>query len=294
MGVRMDMRKSFWILLAGTAFGSSVVMTRFAVAEIPPIDLVAVRLAAAAALFVPTLLILRLSLPRQPRAWVDMAVVGATTAGPLVAFTFALQWISAGVLTVFLALIPLFTAILAHRLVAGERLDRGKAAGLVLAFAGVLTILLTRTSGLGASVTAGVTRGHVLALVGTISSAYAGVHTRLHLRQIPSPLVTAGQLLTGFLFVLPLSMALGTFDPAFVEWRTWLAALYTGVIGSFLAFWVVVILAQRYGATASSLPAYLLPIVSTALGAALLGEQIEVPMLGGGALILLGLYLANR
>ncbi len=290
----MDVRKSFWILLAGGAFGSSVVMTRFAVAEIPPIDLVAVRLATAAALFVPTLLILRLSLPRQPRAWADMAVVGATTAAPLVAFTFALQWISAGVLTVFLALIPLFTAILAHRFVAGERLDRGKAAGLVIAFAGVLAILLTRTSGLGASGTTGATRGHALALLGTISSAYAGVHTRLHLRHIPSPVATAGQLLTGFLFVLPLSLALGTFEPALVGWRTWLAALYTGIIGSFLAFWAVVILAQRFGATASALPAYLLPLVSTALGAALLGEQVTLAMVGGGGLILLGLYLANR
>lgn len=288
------MRRSFWILLAGTAFGSSVVMTRFAVTEIPPIDLVAVRLATAAALFVPTLLILRLRLPGQPRVWADLAVVGATTAGPLVAFTFALQWISAGVLSVFLAFIPLFTAILAHRLVAGERLNRAKAAGLIIAFAGVLAILLTRTSGLGEIPSAGVTRGHLLALLGTVSSAYAGVHTRLHLRQIPSPVVTAGQLVTGFLFVLPLSLALGSFDPGLVEWRAWLAALYTGIVGSFLAFWAVVILAQRFGATASALPAYLLPLVSSALGAALLGEQITLAMMGGGALILLGLYLANR
>lgn len=289
----MDLRKPLWILLAGSAFGSSVVMTRFAVAEIPPIDLVAFRFGVAAALFLPTLRILRLSLPREPRVWADMAVVGATTVGPLVAFTFAVQWISSGVLTVFLALIPLFTSVLAHLLVAGERLSRGKSAGLVIAFLGVLVILLTRTSGLGQTAS-GVTRGHLLALLGTLFSAYAGVHTRLHLRTIPSPVVTAGQLMTGFLLVLPLSLALGTYQPALVGRASWLAAAYSGVIGSFLAFWVVVILAQRFGATASSLPAYLLPIVSTALGAALLGEQVTLVMVAGGALILLGLYLTNR
>jgi drug/metabolite transporter (DMT)-like permease len=68
-----------------------------------------------------------------------------TQALPNLAFAIALKSISSGALTMSLALIPLFTRLMAHVLRHQERLALGKAAGQALGFSGLLFPLATRT-----------------------------------------------------------------------------------------------------------------------------------------------------
>lgn len=279
----------------GLASGSSVVAVRFSLGEIPPLTLVVLRLTVATSLFALTLVLLGRPLPQDRRTRLNIAVVGLTYMGiPLVAFTLALQFISSGVLTIFLALVPLYTALMAQRWLVQEKLNRRKVLGLAVGFVGVVVLLLTRTTGLAQEAADAGLRGHFLALGGTLSVAFATVYTRRNLQGTDVVVLTAGQMAVGLLAVLPLALLLSDPRWAAISWRSWLAVTYSAVVGSFVAFLIFFYLVRTYGATTASLPTYVIPAVSGGLGALLLGEVIGSALVAGAGLTLLGVFLSSR
>ncbi len=289
------MEKFGLILLTALAFGSSIVMTRLGLTEIPPLTLALLRLGLATLLFVPILILLQKKLPSNPRTLADIAIVGvATTGWPLIAFTISLKFISSAVLTIFIALIPLFTAIMAHLWLAQEKLNPTKLAGLVVGLTGVIFLLLTRTTGIAEAGTAFNPQGPLLALAGVFVAAASGVYARLRLAQADFIVVTAGQMLAGFLSVLPFAVTLSSLNLANVSWRGGFSVFYTGIIGSFLAFLLVFYMIKHFGATTATLPTYIMPAVSGILGALILGEIITFPLIVGAVIILFGVFLASR
>ena len=282
------------VLVTGTALGSSVVMTRLGVHEIPPLPLVALRLSVATVAFLAVLVLLKRRFPRDRRTLLDIGLVGVTQGLPLLAFTIALQFISSGVLTMFLALIPLFTGLMAHVWLNQERLGFAKAGGLAVAFGGVLLLVATRTTGLTAGASGADVRGYGLALAGALVIAASVVYTRRRLRHVDVVVLTAGQFLAACLVVVPIALLVGSVNLAAVSWTGWMAVAYTGMVGSFSAFFLMFTLNRRYGATTSVLPTYLTPAVSAVLGAVLLGEVITPPFLAAAGMILAGVLLAIR
>jgi drug/metabolite transporter (DMT)-like permease len=73
-----------------------------------------------------------------------------------------------------------------------------------------------------------------------------------------------------------------------------LSLLYLGVLGSALAYIGYYDGLRRIGATRAGVFIALNPLTAVICGAMLLGEQLTVPMLLGGAVILLGIYLCNK
>ena len=280
------------VLLAGLALGSTTVATRIGVQELHPLTLVALRVLVGVAAFAIVLGALRRPLPRGH--WRDLAVVGlANTAFPLVAFTIALQSISSGVLTIFLSLIPLFTALMAHVWLKGERLHGARLAGLLVALSGVVVLLATRTTGLNGGAPADL-RGHALALAGALTNAFGAVYVRRRLSDVDPLALTAGQMLLSLGLLAPAALALGSLDFSGVTWRGWGAVAYMALVGSFLGFYVIYTLIRRYGATTGALPGYVVPVVAFGLGPLLLGEVVGPALLAGVALTLAGVFIANR
>ena len=68
------------------------------------------------------------------------------------------------------------------------------------------------------------------------------------------------------------------------------AALIGALGGQFMSFYVT----RRFGATAFSLNAYLIPVVATTFGVLILGEIVTWGMFVGMLLIGGGIYLINR
>jgi drug/metabolite transporter (DMT)-like permease len=283
------------VLTAGLALGSSTVLNRFGLQDLTPLSLVALRLGLATIAFLGTLLVMRRSFPRHPRVLLDIAVVGLTTmAIPTSAFTLALQFVSSGVLSILLGFIPLFTAVMAHFWIADDRLTAGKVAGLLLALAGVVLLIATRTTGLAQTGLALDVRGQLLGLSGALVAAWSSVYARLRLSRIDVMVVTAGQTAWGFLAILPVALTAAPVNLGTVTWRGWLAAGYTGLVGSFGGFLLLFTMIQRYGPTTAALPAYVMPVVAAALGAILLGEVVTPPFVAGAIIVLVGVFLASR
>lgn len=290
----MNPQRIVLILVAGFALGSTASVTRLGVAEIHPVTLVALRFAIATLAFAMTLAVIHSPLPQDKRAWFDIVLVGLTQGFQLLSFTIALQYISSAVVVIFIAMVPLFTGVMAHLWLAQERLTLAKGLGLIVAFAGVLFLILTRTTGLAGIAGGFEVSAQLLALAGAIISAAGVVYARRRLRAVDAVVVTAGQMATGFVLTLPFAVILNTTNIAAVTWHGWFAMLYSAMIGSYLGFLLLFYMVKRFSATVSVLPAYLMPPVSATLGAIFLGEIITLPLIGSAILILVGLFLASK
>ena len=69
---------------------------------------------------------------------------------------------------------------------------------------------------------------------------------------------------------------------------------YAGIVGTFLAFLFYLTAVQRFGATLASQTEYIVPLIATSLGVALMGEHITLTMLVGMGAIFTGLSIFNR
>jgi drug/metabolite transporter (DMT)-like permease len=92
------------------------------------------------------------------------------------------------------------------------------------------------------------------------------------------------------------ALGLATERPAEISWtRPYVASLlYSGLFGTGLA-WVLWLGLVRAG-EASRVAAYVffVPLVSVVIGAFFLNERLSLSLLVGAALVVCGIYLANR
>ena len=70
--------------------------------------------------------------------------------------------------------------------------------------------------------------------------------------------------------------------------------VYLGVVGSTLLFLTIFTLIRQHSATRSALPGYLIPVVTTSLGALLLGEQATSALLLAHALVLDNVLIVTK
>lgn len=285
--------KILFVILAGLAFGTSVVMARFALKEISPYPLVVFRFGIASVAYVMTLLLLKKKIPWNRNKLRDIAIVGLTNTGlPLLLFLIALTYLSSGVFTVLFSTVPIFTAIGAHLFLKDEKLSRKLLFGLVLGFGGIALLLYTKTNGLmGESFHI---IGPLVVLLGACIMAGGAVYARKKLLKEDVWVVSGLQTIAGFFVVSLIVFGLGKFSLGHISPLGWFSIFYNAIIGSYVAFLLVFLLVKRHGATASSLPGYVMPIASTIMGALLLGELITMPLVIGCLIIFIGIFFAAK
>ena len=69
--------------------------------------------------------------------------------------------------------------------------------------------------------------------------------------------------------------------------------VWLGLLGSGVAYLCYFTLLQHWGATRTSMVAYLLPVVGIFLGAIVLGEPVTLNRLAGTALVITGIAIVN-
>jgi drug/metabolite transporter (DMT)-like permease len=71
------------------------------------------------------------------------------------------------------------------------------------------------------------------------------------------------------------------------------AVIWLGILGSGVAYLCYFFVLQNWGATRTSMVAYVLPVVGIALGAIVLGDPITFNRIAGTALVMAGVALVN-
>jgi drug/metabolite transporter (DMT)-like permease len=283
------------VVLLGLTWGASVVLQRLAVAEIPPLTMVTLRLLAALLFFVPFGAKVWRWLRTQRQLLPDLLLLGALNPTLSALFSaLALQYASSGLVAILASLAPLLAALIGQVLPGKEQLGRRQVAGLIAAFSGVAMLLGTGHVGLGET-WQGDIRGHLLALAVALVLALASVYTdwRLAGRE-PLPLA-AGQMLGGLIVLAPFNLLLHTpFDPATISTQAWLAVLLSGGIGLGASFILLAKMIHRHGPTGALLAVNVTPVAAGGLGILLLGETVTLPLVVGAGLVLAGIFLFTR
>ena len=280
------------LLLLAAIWGSSFLFMRLVVPVFGPVALAFVRVAGAALLLLP-LLLLRGEGPHLRRHWRPLIVLGlANSALPFLCFGYAMYTLPAGLAAIFNAATPLFTALIAWAWL-GDPLNRWRSLGLALGFAGVAGLALVKSlasGGLGGLRFDGPTLLAILAcLAGTLMYGYAANFSKRNLKGVPAMALAAGSQLTA-------ALALGL--PALLTWpaqapslRDWALASCLSVLASGVAYILYFRLISRVGPTQASSVTFLVPVFAAIWGGLVLGEGVTLPMALGGGVILAGTAL---
>lgn len=277
------------VILSGL-WGATFLFNRIAVLEIPPLSLVLVRVAIAAAILLAVLGASGSRLLTTRRDAVDLAVMGlVNNIVPFGLIVWGQQHIAAGLAAILNATTPIFAVLFTHVLTS-EKAGPLKFAGVVLGVVGVAVLVGTDRT----VFTADTTLVAELACLGAaVSYGIASVWGR-RFRSRPPVATAAGQLTASTLMLAPVALALD---------RPWtlpipsgsailsvlaLAALCTAL--AYVLFFRIIVLA---GPTSAMLVTLLIPPSAILLGAAVLGESLELHHLAGLAVIGLGLVLID-
>jgi drug/metabolite transporter (DMT)-like permease len=289
----MTVKTTIKALLSVLFWGASFVATKAALAEISPLAVIVLRFAIGLAVIVAVLARRRqLALPKsEDLGW--LALLGA------IGITFHQMLQANGLVTTtatnsawIVALIPIFTAILARVLV-GEPFGLLKTTGLGLATIG--TLLVIGRGSLTPRLFRVATIGDGLVLVSAANWAlFTALSKRLIGRYTPGVMI-AYITAFGWLLMLPLLAWNGGW-PRVLPFSAagWASVLFLGVFCSGLAYVYWYDALAETDASALTAFIYLEPIVTLILAAALIGEAITWPVVLGGGTILCGVWLVNR
>jgi len=280
----------FLLVCLGIIWGSSYMFIRIAVAEVPAITLVAARLILAAIILWIALRALGRPIPRDRKLWGAYAVMGFLSGAlPYVLISWAEQYIHSSLAALLQATMPIFTVILAVFLADDERLTWTSVLGVVLGFVGVAVLMLPDLrQGLQTNLL-----GQSAIVASSVSYAGATIFARNRLRGQPPLTSTMGQLTTGALITLPLSLIIDRpFDlsPSLPVIASWLALTVLGTVVAYVIYYALI---ERTSATFVSTVTYIIPIIGLILGALILHEPITINLLISSALIIVGVLLVR-
>ncbi|MBI1749963.1 MAG: DMT family transporter [Acidobacteria bacterium] len=211
-------------------------------------------------------------------------------AGNQMLFLIGLNYTTVGHSSLIIGAGPI-TILLLARAQRLELLTVSKLFGMVLSFSGVALLALEK----GISLHTGNLKGDLITLSGSLSFACYTILSKKIAPRYDTISMNFYLYVAGAAIVLPLAIWRGLrLDWAAVGWQGWLGLLYLAVFGSVVAYLIFFWALRHLAASRLAAFTYFQPILATLLGVAVLGEELTHNLLGGGALVLVGVYLAER
>lgn len=284
-----------WACLAVVyvVWGSTYLAIRLVVETMPPLLAASGRFLVAGA-FIGAIVVLRHgpSALRLSRAeLVGAAFVGvALLLGGNGLVSLGEREVPSGLAALIIAVVPLYLILL--RVLFSERVGRGTLVGVTVGLAGVAVLVVPR------GVTGSVAVGGMLMLVLSGACWAVGSYYSRRLRLPPNPFVsTAAQLVLGG-FALGLA-GLAAGEAGLMQFERFSTAAvislgYLIVLGSIVAYTAYTWLLQNAPVSQVATYAYVNPVVAIVLGWAILGEEINVTMVIGGAMVVLAVGVVIR
>lgn len=223
-----------------------------------------------------------------------IALLGVLWMGiPMILFPVAQQWIASSVAGMLNAAVPLSTAAWAAVLLRRRPPPR-QVVGLLLGTAGIVAIGLPE---LPAGVATG--GGSGAAAVGVALVLLAMVmyglsfNLAVPLQQRYGPLSVLLRAQLAALAVITPYAAL-TAQGSVWSWRSAIAMVPLGSLGTGLAFVLMTVLVGRVGGPRGSIAIYFTPLVAIGLGVSWLGEDLHPLAAAGAALVVAGAWVTSR
>ncbi|BDG09533.1 DMT family transporter [Anaeromyxobacter paludicola] len=273
-------------MILAALWGGSFLFMRVAAPELGPVTLAGLRLGIAALVIVPLLAATRGFGDLRGRLWPVLVVGALNSALPFCLLTYATLSVTAGFASILNATTPLWGGLVAHFWLR-DRLDRSRAAGLAVGFAGVAFLVWGRASfkpgGAGLAV--------VAALLATLSYGVAASFTKRRLAGVNSLAVAAGSQAAAALLLLPAALWAWPAHP--VSARAWISVTLLAVLCTAFAYVLFFRLIAHVGPARAVSVTFLIPPFAVLWGAVFLGEPLTSRMVLGSAVIFTGTALAT-
>ena len=262
-------------------WGSTWAAIKIGVAQVPPYLFAFERAVAVASILTITVLVLRQSFPRTRATLLASGISGLFNIGTSWALIFwAEQFVPSGLVAVFGAMAPVWTAILAHFFVRGDRFSRLKVFALVLGLVGTALLVGAPAASEGPNALLAT----ALLAIMPISWAVAAILiARFLSRESPIAVVGVGTWV-GALFLVPFALTqIG--QPQLWDTRSLVAFAYLVIGGSCVGLVLNAWLYRKLRPTTVTLSQVLIPTQALLIGGLALGEEFSVRMLAGAALV---------
>ena len=288
----MGMREWLMLITLSLLWGGSFFFVGVAVAELPPLTIVTLRVGLAAITLWIIVLFMGLSLPKSPNVWVAFLIMGLlNNVIPFSLIVWGQTHIASGLASVLNATTPLFGVIVVGLLLVDERATAMKLGGVVVGFLGVVMMIGIPSLD---SVKQGTILAQIAILGAALSYAFASVFGRRFKAMGLKPIIIAAGQVTGSTALLapvafyvdgPLAL-LGPGSPSIMVWAS---ILTLAVFSTALAYILYFKILASSGATNILLVTLLVPVSAIFLGLLFLNETLQWVNLAGMALIAIGL-----
>jgi drug/metabolite transporter (DMT)-like permease len=279
------------LLLLGLIWGASFMFIKVELdAGLAPVHVAFLRCAFGSAALLVILAATRDRLPRDRTLWRHLVVLGALmNAAPFALFAFGETEVSSLLAGIFNALTPLLTLLFSMGLLPDEPATPERVGGLVLGFLGVL-VVLAPWSGLGG----GSLLGSLACIGAAVCYGISFPYLRRHVSGRPETgvAVSAAQVTIGGVLLL-VFVPFGALPDAVPGVWAWLSVLALGALGTGVAYILNFNVVREAGAQTGSMVTYLVPVFAVVFGVTILGEPLSWHEPVGGALIILGVALAQ-
>jgi len=283
------MTRRAWLLFATVSllWGVPYLFIKVAVAEVPPVTVVFVRVALAAALLAPVAA--RRGALRGLRGRLLPLVVLSLTeiTVPFLLISMGEQRITSSLAGLLIAAMPLFVALLALRFDAAERVSGSRLLGLLLGIGGVAVLLGVDLGGDLRQVAGG-----AMVLLATLCYASSTLLVKRLFSEVPMLGVVTVATAIASLLLAPFALALT--PTRLPSPNVVLALMALGVLctaAGLLSYFALIVEA---GPSRAAVITYMNPAVAVALGIAILGEPLTGGIVVGFLLILVGSWLSTR
>lgn len=279
--------------LAAGLFGASVVATRVAIQEIPPLNLAVLRFGQGGLILLLFLFIVardRLKIKRQDFPF--LILLGAILFAVFpVTFNISLRLTEASRGALMLATTPIWSAWLA-RAARKERLTLRQVAGILITFGGVGIVLADR--GINLQGTTLALAGDGFMLLTALCGAIYGVLAQRMLAHYTALTVTTYAMLFGTFLLFPAALVEGL-PQAFaqIDEKVAVLVLFLGVFGGALGYFLWTFALSRLTPTQVAVYVNVNPLVAIILGAVLLAEKLTGVFLVGFVSVGVGVLFVN-
>jgi drug/metabolite transporter (DMT)-like permease len=269
-------------------WGSSFLWIKIGLEGFTPIQITLFRMALGAAVLLAILRLSGLSLPRDRKTWMHLAVAAFFgNALPYLFFGIGEQTVSSATAGVINASTPLWTVLITVLAYRNGASARRNAWSLIIGFAGVLLIFSPWNH------TSEIASWGGLACLGAAASygvSYVYIGKFLVKHHLGVLRMATGQLVCATALTLATLPLFGWTPPTW-ELSPVIAVLILGTLGTGIAYILNYRIITDDGPTAASVVVYLLPVVAVALGVGALEEAIDLQVIVGTALVLLAASL---
>lgn len=285
-----------WTPLAGATLGwaaGSVLTRAVLVRGVSTWTMIPLRMGFALVTLLIVIALSRRFWTTSPIAWRRGLVLGAVAmALPMILMTLAFEELPVSLGGLLIALIPIATIIAAHFLVGGERFQARALPGLLLAIAG--SALLVGVGGSSMQGVGDLWRGVGLMMAGVLMAGIGGALSRRFALEVSSNDLVLPQFSVNTVFVSLLLPLVFDFEIGTVDVAGWWMIAGIGALGTTLAFGSFLVAAGLNPASRLALVGYTIPVLSVVLAVIFLGESLTPSVIGGAALIITGVVIAER